>query len=1022
MESLAALAKVELINLSEYEIHPLEPGRLMARFYIAFETMRNFSIITGDEDLSDLIKILCKSKEFSDIMLRRNEKVSLNMLNADKHKKTVRFPVPGKVKDGFMKTVVLMQSILGCLHIADPSLNREALRIVQTGSRLAKCLAEFVWARTAENCHKALKNSCLLSQSLSAGIWNNSEYVSKQFDRIGIAYSTSLVHAGFTSFKKIAESDPRELELVLNKQAPFGNHLRTSALHMPEYDLKVEQVGNQSGSQAVVRISISIDNIEAILDRSTAGNYHMCSLLVGDAKNGILVKAKIRDSLLKHKAYVRTLTVTCHPGQTLKPVLKISWISERYVGLDLSQSFQPVFSRGFSNLRSQFWTKGKNGDIIAMNKNPDDPLDKQEEEYLDDDVLEEMSSDWNPTQAMSTPSRTSLSVKKQSTISSTLAKKKNIFTFKELKSLPKADQFQSPKDRVLPSAEELPSPVKQSPPSGAATSKGCQTPKSFPRTKAIKTPGSSGRQTQISNFFATTKRLTPSPPKPGFKKSIQEEAPPTSSTATVTSGEVRDLVSRGKTASEKLAEQLKAIKSSLARNDSMESVPEKRDAEHNGDLIDDAISPYGSSKRMNVFDFTKKSILPLDLQENIFAKQKQNEVGGQAFGNNTAFVAKTSGIDYSTQPKVTYSLSKPELSLESQNPHPDPPLRGEISENIIPHRHDGQDCGNSSIAAKQLSITPKAQNSEQIRWINFDIASYEKKSRPDVNLKNQNNDIHKITSNDGNFIPDKTPQPGPKVGERPLQMGLEISSQYLNPNTQRRNSDIFPNSKRPRLLDRFMEAEKNPKRQSKKSSTGFQFQVSQPLSSFFKTGFPFGQIRRPGQSGNAFYRKPPPPFPSANTELSSLPSPIPPVTTSNINNNVLSPSNSIASCKADNGNYRQHFYFPNCPDERDEADPEMVSIRRVGGGRAASGGVDVSMINCEGKENLDRNGSEQQQQQQQQHGLLLSSALQEFCRKNLKKSPGSGVEDEASGRRRMFMKEPSRTTGDVEKPFKWTFS
>ncbi len=51
-----------------------------------------------------------------------------------------------QVKDKNMKTSILMQASLGCLHIADPALQRESLRIVQIGDRLAKCLVEYLWA------------------------------------------------------------------------------------------------------------------------------------------------------------------------------------------------------------------------------------------------------------------------------------------------------------------------------------------------------------------------------------------------------------------------------------------------------------------------------------------------------------------------------------------------------------------------------------------------------------------------------------------------------------------------------------------------------------------------------------------------------------------------------------------------------------------------------------------------------------------------------------------------------------
>lgn len=63
-----------------------------------------------------------------------------------------------------------------------------------------------------------------------------------QLDRVGVTYSTSLVHSGLTSFEKIAARNPRELELIVNKPAPFGNHIRDAAAHMPVYRIDVKQV------------------------------------------------------------------------------------------------------------------------------------------------------------------------------------------------------------------------------------------------------------------------------------------------------------------------------------------------------------------------------------------------------------------------------------------------------------------------------------------------------------------------------------------------------------------------------------------------------------------------------------------------------------------------------------------------------------------------------------------------------------------------------------------------------------
>ena len=56
--SLNALAELNLITLEEGtgEVRPLEGARLMARHYIAFETVKNFVTTSGGEDLSALLK------------------------------------------------------------------------------------------------------------------------------------------------------------------------------------------------------------------------------------------------------------------------------------------------------------------------------------------------------------------------------------------------------------------------------------------------------------------------------------------------------------------------------------------------------------------------------------------------------------------------------------------------------------------------------------------------------------------------------------------------------------------------------------------------------------------------------------------------------------------------------------------------------------------------------------------------------------------------------------------------------
>ena len=88
--------------------------------------------------------------------------------------------------------------------------------------------------------------------------------------------------------------------MCLNKQPPFGNHLRKSALHMPEYALDLEQVFQNAGKANVarVRVIVTLVNADAIREYSTAGPRHTGSLIVANLRNEILLRAKVRDATL----------------------------------------------------------------------------------------------------------------------------------------------------------------------------------------------------------------------------------------------------------------------------------------------------------------------------------------------------------------------------------------------------------------------------------------------------------------------------------------------------------------------------------------------------------------------------------------------------------------------------------------------------------------------------------------------------------------------------------------------------
>lgn len=61
---------------------------------------------------------------------------------------------------------------------------------------------------------KAVLNSTILCKCFAAKMWDNSEYVCRQFNGIGPAFASALASAGKKTFDAIRQSNPRDLERV----------------------------------------------------------------------------------------------------------------------------------------------------------------------------------------------------------------------------------------------------------------------------------------------------------------------------------------------------------------------------------------------------------------------------------------------------------------------------------------------------------------------------------------------------------------------------------------------------------------------------------------------------------------------------------------------------------------------------------------------------------------------------------------------------------------------------------------
>ncbi|KAK4819677.1 hypothetical protein QYF61_009786, partial [Mycteria americana] len=340
LKNLNDLSSFDLIRMDEANnFKPTETGRLMAWYYIAFDTVKQFFTIKGTETLNELITMISNCTEFLDVKLRTNEKKILNTLNKDKDKITIRFPMEGKIKTREMKINCLIQAQLGCIPIQDFTLTQDTGRIFRNGLRVTRWLSDFV--ASCKNNFSALLNSLILAKCFRCKLWENSLHVSKQLEKIGVSLSNAMVNAGLTSFKKIEDTNARELELILNRHPPFGNQIKESVLHLPKYELDIEQLPKYSDTLAEILVTIKLTNYEQLQTKRTATDFHYVTLVIGDADNQVIFNQKIMDSvLLKTGNWTKKIEVK----RALKSEdISINLISSDYVGLDIQQAYTAFY-------------------------------------------------------------------------------------------------------------------------------------------------------------------------------------------------------------------------------------------------------------------------------------------------------------------------------------------------------------------------------------------------------------------------------------------------------------------------------------------------------------------------------------------------------------------------------------------------------------------------------------------------------------------------------------------------------
>ncbi|CAH1638110.1 unnamed protein product [Spodoptera littoralis] len=272
--------------------------------------------------------------------LRVDERRCLNLLNRNQAAATIRFPMKGKISTRQMKLNCIIQAVLGCLPIPDPSLNQEAMKIMRTADRVCKCLVTYVTRPDLVSQQpmffSAVLNSILLAKCISAHLWENSPYVSKQLKGIGPTFSTLLATAGKVNFILLEESHPRDLERIMNKGAPAGNVLRKQISLLPKYQLTMIPVDEKTVTLQLLLINQAY--LAENMDNLTAGERHKSYIIVGDSNNHLLLLAAFKDKDLI-SVFDGTISHEIRRKHNFEHKIFAHCVSSSFVGIDAQAEY-----------------------------------------------------------------------------------------------------------------------------------------------------------------------------------------------------------------------------------------------------------------------------------------------------------------------------------------------------------------------------------------------------------------------------------------------------------------------------------------------------------------------------------------------------------------------------------------------------------------------------------------------------------------------------------------------------------
>ncbi|GES61110.1 P-loop containing nucleoside triphosphate hydrolase protein [Aspergillus terreus] len=233
--------------VSEGRLKSTQFGDAMARYYVRFETMKNFLTLKARATISEILSGICQAEEFREVRLKAGEKSLYKELN---RANGIRFPLKVDIALPSHKISLLLQSELGAVDFPDGeqfqkhkfAFQQDKSTVFSHVNRLIRCIID---CQICLEDSIAVRNALELARSFAAKVWDNSPLQMKQIEQIGVVAVRKFAAAGITSIEQLENREAHEIDMILSKNPPFGVKLLGRLADFPKLRISLKMIGKE---------------------------------------------------------------------------------------------------------------------------------------------------------------------------------------------------------------------------------------------------------------------------------------------------------------------------------------------------------------------------------------------------------------------------------------------------------------------------------------------------------------------------------------------------------------------------------------------------------------------------------------------------------------------------------------------------------------------------------------------------------------------------------------------------------